>query len=76
MYSVNGKEIKSFVVAIKEAQALNVCVIEIETGLNRWSPAPKTTAKKVRQYHERMGAFDAQKRQLSSDSDLIPYCEE
>lgn len=47
MYKVNYQEIKSFSLAVTRAKELNATVIELETGLIRWRPAFKTSAKKV-----------------------------
>jgi len=71
-----GEIINSFMKACDEAQKISGHVVEVSTGLIRWRPAAPVNAKKIRQYTERMAAFDAQKRQPSADCDLIPYCTE
>lgn len=39
-YSVNDQPFDSFFAAIAYAQPLRANVIEVATGLSRWSPAP------------------------------------
>ena len=62
MYEVKatGEKISSFLAAVKVANAANSEVIEVATGLSRWAPAEKPSAKKMRMYAERKAAYDAQ----------------
>lgn len=43
MYDVNGTKFESFSAAVKAAQPLRADVIEVATGLRRWTPAPLKT---------------------------------
>ena len=38
MYEVNGSKFESFSAAVKAAQPLRADVIEVATGLRRWTP--------------------------------------
>ena len=62
MYEVKttGEKFNSFLAAVKVANAATSEVIEVATGLSRWAPAEKPSAKKMRMYAERKAAYDAQ----------------
>lgn len=62
MYEVKttGEKHNSFMAAIAAARAIGSEVFEVSTGLRRWAPAPKVTAKRMRQYHEQAAAYAAQ----------------
>lgn len=60
LYTVNGKPFESFKEAIAKASKTGSHVIEIRTGIVRWSPAPPVSAKRLRMYKERQAAFAAQ----------------
>lgn len=61
MYKIEktGQEEKSFMAAIKIASAIDSEVIEIKTGIVRWTPAPKVSAKRMRRYEEHKRAREA-----------------
>ena len=60
MYEVNGQSIQWFTDAVAIAKAVGADVIEVATGLRRWSPAPKVTDKQMRHYRSHKSAYDAQ----------------
>lgn len=64
MYKVEstGELYSSFLGAVKAANIMKCHVIEVETGITRWSPAPLVSAKKMRMYAEKVAAHDAYKR--------------
>jgi hypothetical protein len=66
MYTIKttGQAVKSFVEAIKIAGAANSEVIEVATGLTRWSPLPPVSAKRMRQYREGKNARAAYEKSL------------
>lgn len=68
MYEVkpSNKKFASFFDAIAFAEPLNAEIFEIATGLRRWAPLSKPTAKKMRQYREHAAAYAAQKRMLDA----------
>lgn len=62
MYEIKttGEKFDSFMKATRAAAAIGAEVFEVATGLRRWAPAPKVTAKRMRQYREQAAAFAAQ----------------
>lgn len=65
MYQANDKTFVSFFDAIKYAKSANTDVIEIETGLRRWTPAPAVSAKKMRRYQEQLAAYQAKQSKMA-----------
>ena len=59
MYKVNDTEFSSFLAAVKFANSIGADVIEIETGLQRWTPAPKVSSKKMLKYLGQKNAHTA-----------------
>ncbi len=62
MYKVNDKEFQSFLEAVIFANTIDAKVYEIATGLERWSPAPKVSSKRMLRYLGQKNAFEAQER--------------
>ena len=62
MYTVNGKEYTSFFAAIAEGKESDSDVIEIATGMVRWTPPKSVTKKQLRMHEERKSAYAAQQR--------------
>lgn len=62
MYQVADQKFESFLAAVNVAKASGDDVIEVETGMRRWTPAPKVSAKKARRYLEQKAAYDAQQK--------------
>jgi hypothetical protein len=62
MYEIKstGQRFNSFLMAIEVAHSAGSEVIEVETGISRWQPAPKVSEKRMRKYHEQKAAFAAQ----------------
>jgi len=62
MYEIKatGEKINSFMNAIRAAEAIGSEVFEVATGLRRWAPAPKVSAKRMRQHREHVAAYAAQ----------------
>jgi len=46
-YSVDQNEFNGFMEAVRYAQTIDANVIEVATGLQRWSPIPKRLNKKI-----------------------------
>lgn len=61
-YRVGAAEFTSYAAAVSAARAIGGEVIEIATGLRRWSPPPPVPAKRMRAYRERVAAYNAQER--------------
>lgn len=57
-----GQEFALFFPAVKAAQPLRSGVVEIATGLVRWTPAPPVSVKRMRAYEDRVAAYEARKR--------------
>lgn len=66
MYSVNDKIFNSYLEAIAEANTTNSFVIETATGTVRWEPAPEVSSKKIREYKNRLNAYNAQEAQKNA----------
>lgn len=62
MYEVNGTKFDLFLPAARAAAAIGALVIEVSTGLVRWSPAPPVSAKRAARYREQQAAYAAQLR--------------
>jgi hypothetical protein len=64
MYRIEktGDEYQSFGEAISVAAHIRSDVIEIETGIRRWTPAGMVSEKRLRQHGERLAAYQAQQR--------------
>jgi hypothetical protein len=62
MYQVNETTFNSFKAAVNFAIEANADVIEVATGLRRWTPAAKPSAAKLRRYQERKAAYEAQSK--------------
>jgi hypothetical protein len=62
MYQVNNATFDSFKSAVNFAFEANADVIEVGTGLRRWTPATKPSAAKLRRYQDRKAAYEAQKK--------------
>lgn len=62
MYEIKstGEKFDSFIQATRVAATIGSEVFEVETGLRRWAPAPKVSAKRTRQYLEQKAAYAAQ----------------
>ena len=56
------KEFSSFLEAVRFANSIDANVYEVETGLQRWSPTPKVSSKRMLRYFGQKNAFEAQKR--------------
>ena len=65
MYSANNEKFDSFLKAVAYAKANKCEVIEVGTGIRRWQPAPPASAKKIREYNERVSAHQAYVRSES-----------
>lgn len=61
-YTVGGKPFASFTAAVAAASRTESTVVEVATGLTRWSPAPPVSARRVAYYQERVAAYEASKR--------------
>jgi hypothetical protein len=61
MYSVNGQQFEGFTKAVAAAKAIRADVIEVATGLRRWTPGTVSAASQ-RRYEERLSAYAAQQR--------------
>lgn len=63
MYEVKatGEKFQSFMAAVASAKVAASDVIEIATGIRRWTPPAAVSAKKVRKYNEHMSAHAAYK---------------
>lgn len=59
-YTVNNEPFNSFKEAVARADKLKADVIEVATGVRRWTPAPSVSSKKLKMYRERQAAFEAQ----------------
>jgi hypothetical protein len=62
MYQVNEMRFTSFMKAGRYADSIKANVIEVATGLQRWTPATQVSKKKQRYYEERKAAYEAQER--------------
>lgn len=62
MYAVNGKEYTSFFAAIAEAKETRSDVLELATGLIRWTPPKSVSKKELRMHEERKSAYAAQQK--------------
>ena len=62
MYEIKttGEKFDSFSKATRAAHAIGAEVYEVATGLRRWAPATKVSAKRMRQYREHVSAYAAQ----------------
>lgn len=67
MYKVNDTEFLSFLAAVKYAKTIDANVIEIETGLQRWTPTPKVSNKRMLKYLGQKNAHDAYQKMLNSN---------
>ncbi len=56
--STNQKE-ASYMKAVKIASEIGSKVIDENTGMVKWEPAPEITEKKIKRYRERKSAYDA-----------------
>ena len=63
IYEANGKRFSSFFAAINEADSAKTNVVEVSTGLIRWSPG-NVSRKAQRMYEERKAAYEAQERKI------------
>jgi hypothetical protein len=61
-YRVGTTEFSCYMAAVAAARAIGGEVIEIATGIARWSPPPAVDAKRQRAYRERQNAYAAQER--------------
>lgn len=61
-YSVNGTQFTSYLAAIAAARQNNSDVIEIATGLIRWTPPKSVSKKRMNQYAHQKAAYEAQER--------------
>jgi hypothetical protein len=52
-----GEKMTSFFKACESASAHSCNIIEEETGLVRWTPAPAVDAKKIRAYNNRKHVY-------------------
>lgn len=59
MYSVNDQTFTNFMDAILAADTAKADVIEVSTGIRRWTPG-SVSEKAMRRYHERRAAYKAQ----------------
>lgn len=59
MYSVNDKTFTNFMDAILAADIAKADVIEVSTGIRRWTPG-SVSKKAMLRYHERRAAYKAQ----------------
>ena len=62
MYEVNGHKFEMFMQAVRFAEQIDAEVFEVETGMRRWYPAPKVSAKRMRRYAEHKSAYEAQEK--------------
>ena len=62
MYEIKttGEKIESYMKAVRIADAIGSEIFEVATGLRRWAPAPKASAKRMRQHREQVAAYAAQ----------------
>jgi hypothetical protein len=65
MYKVETQEFTSYLAAVRAAEKIGAEVFEVSTGVRRWTPAPKVTAKRARRYVEQKAAFAAQQKLMT-----------
>lgn len=64
MYVVTktGEKFESFAAAVNSARAAESNVVQEDNGVTRWTPAPRPSAAKLREYEGRKNAYEAQKK--------------
>jgi hypothetical protein len=66
MYKVNDQEFEYYSAAVRAAILIGADVFESETGIRRWTPAPKVTRKKILKYIGAKNAYDAYQKMIAS----------
>lgn len=60
--TASGNTHRSFLAAVREADALKCNVVDTVTGASKWSPAPPVSSARMKRYREQLAAYNAQQR--------------